>query len=131
TADWPGAMLPTPRIGTESATSFEMSSMVQPVMLTAAEPTLVTSNQSAAYMLAPLPQGATSVMTSLSMSGEPTSLASPAASSAPPSAAPPVPGAPPAPPPPVPAPPLPGDPPVSVGASPSASGCDSAAKSGV
>ena len=46
-ADWPGAMLPTPRIGTDSATSFELSSMVQPVMSTAAEPTLVTSNQSA------------------------------------------------------------------------------------
>src|SRR5258708_35327500 len=79
-------MLPTPTIGTDNAALFELSSIFQPVMSTAAPPTLVTSNQSAAYGLLLLAQGATSVMSSLPtlpMPGGPTSFASPASTKAP------------------------------------------------
>src|SRR5262245_51615449 len=79
-------MLATPTIGTDTAKLFELSSILQPVMSTAAPPTLVTSNQSARYGLLLLAQGATSVTMSLPtlpMPGDPTSLASPAATKAP------------------------------------------------
>src|SRR5262245_47466004 len=83
----PGAMLVTPFKGTAAANDSELSSILQPVMSTAAPPTLVTSNQSAPTGLLPLDHGATSETISLprgpTVPGDPISLASLAAANAP------------------------------------------------
>ena len=62
--DSPGAMLVTPFSTSALANEFELSSTFQPVNVTALAPVFVTSNQSTADGLLPLPQGATSEMTS-------------------------------------------------------------------
>jgi hypothetical protein len=53
-------MLVTPLSATAVVRPFESSSIFQPAMLTGVVPAFVTSNQSAAYVVVPLPQGATS-----------------------------------------------------------------------
>ena len=62
--DSPAAMLVMPFSATEALNELELSSIFQPVILTAERPTLVTSNQSAPKVV-PLLHGATSVMTTL------------------------------------------------------------------
>src|SRR5262245_26144353 len=84
-ADFPGGMLPTPRRATADANAFELSSIFQPERSTGPAPVLVTSNQSAAYEVSPLPHGATSEITTRAamVPGEPISLTSFAATNAP------------------------------------------------
>src|SRR5262245_56207339 len=60
--DSPAPMLVMPVSNTPDAAELDSSSIFQPVMSIASVPVLVTSNQSAAYGVLPLPHGATSVM---------------------------------------------------------------------
>ena len=59
TTDWPGKTFVTPASGIRPV-PFELSSIVQPSTSTTDVPVLVNSNQSPAYVLSPLLQGATS-----------------------------------------------------------------------
>src|SRR5258708_5320678 len=67
--DSPAPMLVMPLRDTAELKEFELSSILQPVMLIAVEPVFVTSNQSAATGLLPLDHGATSEMISVGTGG--------------------------------------------------------------
>src|SRR5262249_31981573 len=59
--DSPGALLGTPALGTDTFKRHELSALLQPAVLMAALPMLVTSNQSASRPTPlPLDHGATS-----------------------------------------------------------------------